>query len=91
MMTFSKTRWWLWAAVALTLAKLWLTQGQAIFAIGTAGHDDQLFVKLADSLVSGQWLGPYDQLTLAKGPLYSLWIALVFLIGLPLGLAQQLA
>jgi hypothetical protein len=91
MNSFRKDCWWIWAAVALTLAKLWLTQGQAIFAIGTAPHDDQLFVKLADSLVSGKWLGPYDQLTLAKGPLYSLWIALVFLIGVPLGFAQQLA
>jgi hypothetical protein len=86
-----KDRWWVWVAVGLTFAKLWLTQGQAIFAIGTAGHDDQLFVKLAESLVSGNWLGPYDQLTLAKGPFYSIWIALVFLIGLPLGFAQQLA
>ena len=82
---------WLWAAALLTLAKLWLTQGQAIFAIGTAGHDDQLFVKLADSLLRGEWLGPYDQLTLAKGPFYSLWIALIFLVGLPLSFAQQLA
>lgn len=91
MITSLKDRWWVWVAVGLTLAKLWLTQGQAIFAIGTAGHDDQLFVKLAGSLVSGHWLGPYDQLTLAKGPFYSIWIALVFLIGLPLAFAQQLA
>lgn len=91
MISSLRDRWWVWVAVGLTLAKLWLTQGQAIFAIGTAGHDDQLFVKLAGSLVSGNWLGPYDQLTLAKGPLYSIWIALVFLIGLPLGFAQQLA
>ena len=91
-MTFPrKDRWWIGAAVALTLAKLWLMQGQAIFAIGGADHDDALFVKLANSLVSGNWLGPYDQLTLAKGPFYSLWIALVFLVGLPLNFAQQLA
>jgi hypothetical protein len=91
-MTFvSKIRWWLWLAIALTVAKLWLTCGQAIFAIGSAGHDDQLFVKLAESILKGDWLGPYDQLTLAKGPFYSLWIAAVFIIGLPLGIAQQLA
>lgn len=85
-----KNRWWLWAAVALTLAKLWLTRGQAIFAIGTAEHDDALFIKLADALVQGQWLGPYDQLTLAKGPFYSVWIAAMFLAGLPLAFARQL-
>ncbi len=86
----SQIRWWLWAAVALTVVKLWLTRGQAIFAIGTAGHDDQLFVKLADYILHGQWLGPYDQLTLAKGPFYSIWMAAVFVLGIPLGLAQQL-
>ncbi len=86
-----KNRWWIWAAIALTLAKLWLTRGQAIFAIGTAEHDDRLFMNLANALVSGDWLGPYNQLTLAKGPFYSLWIAFVFLLGLPLGFAQQLA
>ena len=63
-----KCRWWVWIVVLLTVAKLWLTSGQAIYAIGSAAHDDQLFLKLADSIVRGAWLGPYDQLTLAKGP-----------------------
>jgi len=37
-------RHWFWAAVALTVGKLWLTGGQTIFAIGPAMHDDGLFV-----------------------------------------------
>jgi len=86
-----KSRWWIWAAIGLTIAKLWLTRGQTIFAIGTAEHDDRLFLKLADAIVGGEWLGPYNQLTLAKGAFYSLWIAFVFLAGLPLAFAQQLA
>ena len=87
----SKIRWWFWAAVALTIAKVWLTRGQAVFAIGSAEHDDRLFINLANALLHGEWLGPYNQLTLAKGPFYSLWIAFVFLVGLPLGFAQQIA
>ena len=86
-----KSRWWLWVAIALTLAKLWLTRAQPVFAIGTAAHDDRLFINLANALLSGDWLGPYNQLTLAKGPFYPLWLAFVFLLGVPLGLAQQLA
>lgn len=81
---------WVWAAVILTLFKLWLTRGQAIYAIGNAQHDDRLFLELAAHLLHGDWLGPYDQLTLAKGPLYSVFIASTFLLGLPLGLAQQI-
>ncbi|MBI3887211.1 MAG: hypothetical protein HY302_16010, partial [Opitutae bacterium] len=81
---------WVWAAVILTLFKLWLTRGQPLYAIGNARHDDRLFLELTAHLLRGEWLGPYDQLTLAKGPLYSLFIAGTFLLGVPLGLAQQL-
>lgn len=83
-------RWWFWAAVALTAVKLWFTAGQTVFAIGPAIHDDKLFILLTEHLLNGQWLGPYNQFTLAKGPLYSLFVAGNFWVGLPLLLTQQL-
>jgi hypothetical protein len=83
------SRGWWWAALALTAAKLWLVAGQRIFAIGPAFHDDLLFVRLASHLVDGNWLGPYNQFTLAKGPMYSFFIALAFQLSVPLLLAQQ--
>jgi hypothetical protein len=83
-------RGWFWGAVALTLLKLWLTAGQTVFAIGPAIHDDRLFVDLAAHLLDGQWLGPYNQFTLAKGPMFPLFIAGTFWLGLPLLLSQQL-
>lgn len=83
-------RRWFWAAIALTAGKLWLTSAQTIYAIGPALHDDELFVKLAAHLLAGHWLGPYDQFTLAKGPMFPLFIAASFWIGLPLMLTQQL-
>lgn len=86
----ASARVWFWAAVALTLLKLWLTRGLDVYALGGADHDDALFVRLAQHLVRGEWLGPYDQLTLAKGPAYPLFIAAAFWAGLPLFLAQQL-
>ena len=89
-MTSVGRRWfWLAAAIILTGIKLWFTRGQGIFAIGNAGHDDLLFVQLAQQLINGNWLGPYNELTLAKGPFYSLFIAASFLIGVPLFLAQH--
>ena len=84
------SRRWLWGALALTAFKLWLTAGQTIFAIGPAIHDDKLFVQLAAEVVNGHWLGPYNQFTLAKGPLFPVFVAAVFWVGLPLMLAQQL-
>jgi hypothetical protein len=85
-----RNRLWLGAALGLTAVKLWLSRGQGVFAIGGAGHDDRLFIELAQHLVRGDWLGPYNELTLAKGPFYSLFIAAAFLVGLPLFLAQHL-
>jgi len=84
-----RNRLWLAAALALTFLKLWLTRGQGVYALGSAGHDDRLFVELAQHLIRGEWLGPYHELTLAKGPFYSLFIAAAFSLGVPLFLAQQ--
>lgn len=89
-MSAAANRVWLWTAVALTAAKLWLTSGQTVYAIGPAFHDDQLFVSLAAHLLNGDWLGPYNQFTLAKGPMFPLFLAGVFWTGLPLIVAQQL-
>ncbi|MFA5264293.1 MAG: hypothetical protein WC378_10735 [Opitutaceae bacterium] len=82
---------WLALACILTALKLWLTAGQPIFGIGGASYDDRLFLELANSLLRGEWLGGYQPLTLAKGPFYSMWIAAVHTLGLPLRLAEQLA
>ncbi len=75
-------------AALLTVAKLWLMRGQPIFAIGGAGFDDRLFLQLAENLRHGQWLGAYTDLTLAKGPGYPIWIALVNWGHLPLHLSE---
>jgi len=83
-------RLWFWAGVLLTVAKLWLVRGQTVYAIAGADHDDRLFLLLAEHLMHGEWLGPYNQLTLAKGPFYSCWIAAVYGLGLPLFFAQHL-
>lgn len=49
-----------------------------------APYDDGLFLRLADSLRSGAWLGPYDGLTLAKGPAYPIFLASTSTAQLPL-------
>jgi len=83
-------RWFLSALILLALTKLWLVSSQTLFAIGPAGHDDRLFLSLADRLYRLDWLGPYNELTLAKGPFYPIWIAVSYLLHIPLMLSQQL-
>ena len=75
---------------AIFLLSLWLRQAFPIFAIGPAGYDDLLFVRLAASLGAGQWLGPYDNLTMAKGAAYSFFLLANHVTGLPLKITEQI-
>lgn len=76
--------------VGLVALKLWLVAAQPVIAIGGAFYDDALFIQLAQSILNGDWLGPYQNVTLMKGPMYPLWIAGHALIGLPLPVGQHL-
>jgi hypothetical protein len=78
------------AAIALVLFKLWLVAGQTMMALGSSPHDDRLFLNLAANLLQGEWLGDYTDKTLAKGPFYSMFIAAVFALGVPLLAAKHL-
>ena len=70
--------------------KLWLVAAQPVVAHGNASFDDRLYLALAEQLLKGNWLGPYSQFTLMKGPMYSLFIAGTFLSAVPLPIAQHL-
>lgn len=70
------------AVIAAVLVRYWLTAGLPITAHAHGVHDDALFVRLAASIVSGEWLGVYDKLTLVKAPLYPVFIAVNYVLGL---------
>jgi len=72
----------------LSVLYLWLVSGQTLRALGGALHDDQLFLSLAQYIAGGHWLGPFGNLTLAKGPFYPMWIAASFILGVPLQISQ---
>src|SRR5256714_11466701 len=88
---FSRLRPWslLIAALILVALKLWLVAAQPVVAHANASFDDRLYLALAEQLLKGNWLGPYSQFTLMKGPMYSLFIAGTYLSGLPLPIAQH--
>ncbi len=52
------------------------------------GYDDGLFIRLASNIAQGDWLGPYDQMTLVKGPGYPLFLALNSFTGIPINIAE---
>lgn len=47
-------------------------------------HDDLYFAKAAHTIIHGEWLGAYDQMTLIKNPFYAFFLILSFGTGLPL-------
>lgn len=44
-------------------------------SLPTAAHDDGLFMQWSNSILNDEWLGPWNVLTTAKGPLHSLLTA----------------
>jgi hypothetical protein len=61
-----------------------------ILFLPNAMHDDGLFMRLATTLASGHWLGPFNQFTLMKGPGYPAFLAVTSLSGLPLSATHAL-
>lgn len=55
-----------------------------------AGHDDALFISHAISLVQGNWLGSYNQMILAKGAGFSIFLTINAALGLPITLSLAL-
>lgn len=52
-----------------------------------AGWDEALFLRQAQALAEGHWLGAYDLATLAKGSGLALWLAAVHHLAVPVALA----
>jgi hypothetical protein len=77
-------------AAAISAFSLWLRAGFPALSLGDTTYDDMLFIKLAGYLGSGQWLGPYNELTLAKGMFYPLFILIAFASAIPLKIAEQM-
>lgn len=79
---------WVAADAAVAAFSFWLASSRRMQFLD-ATFDDRLFARLADSLRSGEWLGAYDKLTLAKGPGYPAFLALTSAASIPLRLAEQ--
>jgi hypothetical protein len=77
------------AAGVASLASVALRLGVPITS-GGADVDDRLYVRIATFLAHGQWLGPFDQYTLLKGPAYPGFVAAMYRSGVPLKVGEQL-
>jgi hypothetical protein len=79
------------AAIPLAIAALhlWLVAGLPVCLLVPAAVDDGLYLRSADHVAAGDWLGRYDNRTLARGPFYPIFVALASHAGVPLRVAQS--
>lgn len=85
-----ETRFWVLILFTVIAFRLALTAGLPICANSHASHDDDLYVRQGESIAAGHWLGPYNERTLLKGPMYPLFLAGSKILGIPLQTSQQL-
>lgn len=76
--------------ILLIIAKLYLISSLPISAEYTTILDDALFVKQANSIVEGRWLGDYDNTTLIKGVFMPLFIVVLYIFKIPYIIGQEL-
>lgn len=87
--SFASVQLFLVLSLVLSIIRIWLIYGQTML-VPYFPHDDILFLTLSRFLLNGDWLGPYNNLTLVKGPFYPIWIAATTLSGISLLIAQHL-
>ncbi|MCD4749632.1 MAG: hypothetical protein K8R59_09685 [Thermoanaerobaculales bacterium] len=84
------------AMAALAVVHLFVYGFRPVVAQPWQWADDRLYAGAAQNIIlwiAGQqetWLGAYDYLTLAKAPMFPIWLSVVSLSGLPLRLAEAL-
>jgi len=69
-----------------SVAYLILAMHLPVSIFTTQDYDDALFWRNAYQIVSGNWLGAYNELTLAKGPGFPLFLAANAVLGTPVTL-----
>lgn len=85
-------RWAFWLLAALVVAgKLALADHQYVYTwVDGAPVDEELMFEAAQNITAGQWLGPYNWLTLSKNMFFAVWLAALHAVGIPYLLGGQL-
>jgi hypothetical protein len=76
--------------IGLNLLYVFVAAHTPITVYPGAPHDDTLFMTLGQHLAQGEWLGPYNQFTLMKGPGFPAFLALGYWLGIPASLSIAL-
>lgn len=69
--------------VILAIIRILLITKLPVFAYIDYVDDDELMVQQAKSIICGNWLGKYSYNTLLKGPVFPLYLSLLYFFKLP--------
>ena len=69
-------------AIVLTVARILLAMKIPLHIQAAATYDDRMLVNYSANILSGKWLGEFNQFSLAKGASYSIFLAVNYLLGL---------
>lgn len=73
-----------WGILLLTAFRLFLAYTQyATITPPLAPIDDDFMFRTAQSITAGEWLGPYNFLTLSKHGFFSIWLAFLNKLNIP--------
>ena len=81
-MKFIKKKWFIFFIIILTIIRFLISYKLPIFYINNLGYDDDLMIRELESLLSGNYLGTYNNLILTKGIIYPLFMAITKLCSL---------
>ena len=76
-------KWARYFTAIVFIAAMFMRNDILLRASTYSPHDAGLFFRTVKYLLGGKWLGPYDNLTLAKGPLLSFLAAGANVLGIP--------
>ncbi len=85
-----KTNYLLAFLVFLTIIRIVLQMQIPLFFRGPNIDDDYLMVKYANSLMSGNWLGKYDEFTLLKTISFPIYLLIGHILNIPYVMSQIL-
>lgn len=77
-------------AIIITIISCILSFFIPISIFSTAIHDDAHFINQSISIINGDWLGTYNQMTLIKGPAFPIWLIIAHYTHVPLSIFNQL-
>jgi len=81
-MKYIKKHWFIITIILLCLIRLLISFNLISFYISNLPFDDALMLRQSNSLLSGDYLGLYNNMTLVKGPIFSFLLALIRLLNI---------